>query len=332
MKQSVLPSQFDLNAMVIFVKVVQAGSFIGAARALDVPKTTVSRKVAQLEEMLGTRLLQRTTRQSNLTEVGRVYFDRCVRILGDLEEANLAVNALQATPHGTLRISASAVFATSILNHWLAEFLNQYERVSAELILTNQYVDLVAEGIDLAFRATPWGDAYLVGHNLGMMPYWVCASPEYLAEKGEPSTPQDLLNYHCISLSAETIPGGTKWVFHQGNTEEAVCISSRIRANDFLFVKQLVLQHAGIACLPSVLVMNDIQSGRLVQLLHSWSLTNREIYLVYPSDRHLSPKVKAFLDFVLAKVTPQPPWAISSSSKPPSSAFTMGSRKLIKAH
>lgn len=311
MKQSVLPLQFDLNATMIFVKVVQIGSFVGAARALDVPKTTVSRKVAQLEETLGTRLLQRTTRQINLTEVGRVYFDRCVRILGDLEEANLAVAALQAVPHGTLRISASTVFATSILNHWLTEFLSQYDRVSAELLLTNEYVDLVAEGIDLAFRATPWGSSHLVGHNLGRMPYWVCASPKYLG-KGKPSIPQDLLNYHCIGLSAETIPGGTKWIFQQGNTEEVVCISSRIRANDFLFVKQLVLQHNGIACLPSVLVMDDIQAGRLVQLLHSWSLSSREIYLVYPSDRYLSPKVKAFLDFVLAKVTPQPPWAIAS--------------------
>lgn len=311
MKQSILLPQYDLNAITIFVKVVQAGSFIGAARALEMPKTTISRKVAQLEETLGTRLLQRTTRQINLTEVGRVYFERCVRILGDLEEANLAVTALQTVPHGTLRISASTVFATSILSHWLTDFLNQYERVSVELILTNQYVDLVAEGIDLAFRVTPWGDSSLVEHNLGIMPYWVCASSEYLAEKGEPSTPQDLLNYHCMSLSAETIPGGTKWVFHQGSTEETVCISSRVRANDFLFLKQLVLQHGGIACLPSVLVMDEIRTGQIVHLFSSWSLNSREIYVVYPSDRHLSPKVTAFLDFVLAKVTPRPSWIVA---------------------
>ena len=307
-KQSLMPPQFDLNAMAIFVKVVQAGSFIGAARNLDVPKTTISRKIAQLEETLGTRLLQRTTRKVNLTEVGRVYFERCARILGELEEANLTVTALQAVPHGTLRISASVVFATTVLHHWLAEFLNQYERVNAELILTNQYVDIVSEGIDLAFRAAPWGDSSLVTHRLGAMPYWVCATPEYLARKGEPATPQDLVHHRCIVLNAETIPGGTKWVFQNGTTEQAICISSRIQANDFLFIKQLVLQHNGIACLPNVLVLEDIQAGRLIRLLNQWSLTKRDIYLVYLSDRHLSPKVKAFLDFVMAKVTPQPPW------------------------
>lgn len=306
MKQSVLP-QFDLNAMTIFVKVVQAGSFIGATRVLDLPKSTVSRKVAQLEATLGTRLLQRTTRQINLTEVGRVYFERCVRILGDLEEANLAVTALQTVPHGTLRISASIVFATSILNHWLIEFLNQYEQVNAELILTNQYVDLVAEGIDLAFRVAPWEDSSLVTRNLGTMPYWICASQKYLAGR-EPSTPQDLLDFHCMSLNAETIPGGTKWILQQGSIKETISISSRVRANDFLFLKQLVLQHGGIACLPSVLVMNEIKTKQLVHLLPSWSITGREIYLVYPSDRHLSPKVTAFLDFVSAKSTPHPPW------------------------
>ena len=308
MKQSSIPPQFDLNAMAIFVKVVQAGSFIGAARNLNVPKTTISRKIAQLEETLGTRLLQRTTRKVNLTEVGRVYFERCTRILGELEEANLTVTALQAVPHGTLRISASVVFATSVLHHWLAEFLNQYGRVSAELILTNQYVDIVSEGIDLAFRAAPWGNSSLVAHRLGVMPYWVCATPEYLARKGEPATPQDLVHHHCIVLNAETKPGGTKWVFQNGTTEAAFDISSRIQANDFLFIKQLVLQHSGIACLPNVLVLEDIQQRRLIRLLNQWSLTTRDIYLVYPSVHHLSPKVKAFLDFVMAKVTPQPPW------------------------
>ena len=160
-----MPPQFDLNEMAIFVKVVQTGSFIGASRALDIPKATISRKLAQLEETLGSRLLQRTTRKVNLTEVGRVYYEHCARILGDIEEANLMVTALQSVPSGTLRISASVVFATTVLHHWLAEFLQQYERVNTELILTTRYVDLVAEGIDLAFRAAPWGDS-VTAHKL----------------------------------------------------------------------------------------------------------------------------------------------------------------------
>lgn len=311
LKQSLMLPQFDLNEMAIFVKVVQAGSFIGTARALNMPKTTVSRKIAQLEQTLGVRLLQRTTRKVNLTEVGRVYFERCTKILDDIEEANLAVTALQAVPHGMLRISASVVFATSVLHNWMGEFLNQYEQVNAELILTNRCVDMVSEGIDLAFRAAPWGDSSLIAHKLGVMLYWVCASPKYLERAGKPLTPQDLVHHRCLGLSAETIPGGTKWVFQNGTTEKVIRIASRIQANDFLFIKQSVLQHGGIACLPNVLVLEDMQAGRLIRLLDQWSLDSRDIYLVYPSDRYLSPKVKAFCDFVMAKVTPQPPWALT---------------------
>ena len=304
-----MPPQFDLNEMAIFVKVVQTGSFIGASRALDIPKATISRKLAQLEETLGSRLLQRTTRKVNLTEVGRVYYEHCARILGDIEEANLMVTALQSVPSGTLRISASVVFATTVLHHWLAEFLQQYERVNTELILTTRYVDLVAEGIDLAFRAAPWGDS-VTAHKLCTMPYWVCASPEYLAHAGTPNTPKDLVHHHCICLNSATIPGGTKWLFQNGTKEEAIHISSRIQTDDFLLIKQLILQHIGIACLPSVLVLKDIQARRLERLFEQCALASRDIYLVYSSDRHLSPKVRAFVDFVMA-VTPQAPWITS---------------------
>lgn len=307
MEQLSLPPQFDLNQMAIFVKVVQTGSFIGASRVLDIPKATVSRKIAQLEATLGSRLLQRTTRKVNLTEVGRIYYDRCTKILGDIEEANLTVTALQAVPSGTLRISASVIFATTVLHHWLAEFLQQYERVSTELILTNRYVDFVAEGIDVAFRATPWANSATT-HKLGTIPYWVCATPRYLARAGKPTAPKDLLHYQCLSLNSATIPGGIKWVFQKGITEETICISSRIQTDDFLTLKQFVLQHNGIACLPSILVWEDLHAKRLERLLENWSLASRDIYLVYSSDRHLSPKVKAFIDFVMEKVTPQAPW------------------------
>ncbi len=298
----------DLNEVTIFVKVVEAGSFIGASRALNIPKTTVSRKIAQLEEGLGVRLLQRTTRKVNLTEVGRLYFDRCVKILGDLEEANLAVAEMQAVPYGTLRLSASVVFGVTILNHWLAEFMRQYPQVNVEVLVTNQYVDMVDKGIDVAVRSGPLADSTLVAHPLGAVPYWLCASPTYLEAHGEPTSPQNLNHHSCLSIVSETLSELIPWTMKRGKEQLAIKAPNRLRVNDFLFIKQLLLNSCGIAYVPNIVVLDEVQTGTLVRVLADWQLIERELYLVYPSARHLSPKVRAFVEFVYQKVTPQAPW------------------------
>ncbi len=298
----------DLNEVTIFVKVVQAGSFIGASRSLDIPKATVSRKIAQLEETLKVRLLQRTTRKVNLTEVGRLYFDRCVRILGDLEEANLAVAQMQAIPYGTLRISASVVFGVSILHQWVAEFMHQYAQVHVEVLLTNEYVDMVAKGVDVAVRTGPLADSSLVAHKLGAVPLWLCASPDYLAIRGIPSSPQDLSQQNCFSVMSESLSEIIPWAMKRGKELVEVRIKNHLRVNDFLFIKQLLLNHKGIAYIPSIMVLDELRDGLLVRILSDWTLTERELYLVYPSDRHLSPKVRSFVEFVDQKVTSQAPW------------------------
>ena len=298
----------DLNEVTIFVKVVEAGSFIGASRALNIPKTTVSRKIAQLEEALGVRLLQRTTRKVNLTEVGRLYFDRCVKILGDLEEANLAVAQMQAVPYGTLRMSASVVFGVTILNHWLAEFMRQYPQVNVEVLVTNQYVDMVDKGIDVAVRSGPLADSTLVAHPLGAVPYWLCASPTYLEAHGEPTSPQDLNHHSCLSIVSETLSELIPWTMKRGKEQLEIKAPNRLRVNDFLLIKQLLLNSCGIAYVPNIVVLDEVQTGTLVRVLADWQLIERELYLVYPSDRHLSPKVRAFVEFVYQKVTPQAPW------------------------
>lgn len=298
----------DLNEVTIFVKVVEAGSFIGASRALNIPKTTVSRKIAQLEEALGVRLLQRTTRKVNLTEVGRLYFDRCVKILGDLEEANLAVTEMQAVPYGTLRLSASVVFGVTILNHWLAEFMRQYPQVNVELLVTNQYLNMVDKGIDVAVRAGPLADSSLVTHPLGAVPYWLCASPTYLEAHGEPTSPQALNHHTCLSIVSETLSELIPWTMKRGKEQLEIKAPNRLRVNDFLFIKQMLLDSCGIAYVPNIVVLDEVQTGTLVRVLADWQLIERELYLVYPSDHYLSPKVRAFVEFVYQKVTPQAPW------------------------
>jgi DNA-binding transcriptional LysR family regulator len=303
----------DLNEVTIFVKVVQTGSFIGASRILDIPKATVSRKIAQLEETLGVRLLQRTTRKVNLTEVGRLYFDRCVRILDDLAEANLAVAEMQAIPYGTLRISASVVFGVTILHQWIFEFTRLYPQVKIEVFLSNQYVDMVTKGIDLAVRSGSLSDSSLVMHKLGEVPYWLCASPKYLASHGIPTIPTDLHQHHCITIMSESLSEIIPWTMKQGKELMEVKPEYRLRANDFLLIKQLLLSDFGIAYVPSITVLEEISNGSLVRVLSDWALMERELYLVYPSDRHLSPKVRALIEFIYQKVTPQAPWSTTDS-------------------
>jgi DNA-binding transcriptional LysR family regulator len=294
----------DLNEVTIFVKVVQAGSFIGASRALDIPKATISRKIAQLEATLKVRLLQRTTRKVNLTEVGRLYFDRCVRVLKDLEAANLAIAELQSVPYGTLRLSASVVFGVTILDRWVAEFMTLYPQINVEVFLTNQYVDLVAKGIDTAIRSgIP--DSALVSHRLGAVPYWICASPAYLMTHPAPNHPQDLLEHHCLTIASENLSEILPWSLKRGKEIVEVKVPSRMRTNDFLMIKQLLMAGSGIAFTPGSLVIDEIQAGTLVRLLSDWLLAERELYLVYPSDRHLSPKLRAWVEFVYQKSTHQ---------------------------
>jgi DNA-binding transcriptional LysR family regulator len=294
----------DLNEVTIFVKVVQTGSFIGASRSLDIPKATISRKIAQLEATLGVRLLQRTTRKVNLTEVGRLYFDRCVRILGDLAEANLAVAEMQAIPYGTLRISASVVFGVAVLHQWVAEFMRQYPQVNIELLLTNQYVDLVAKGIDVAVRSGPLADSSLVARKLGAVPFWLCASPGYLATHGIPTSPSDLLQHNCIEIVSESLSEIIPWRMKRGQELVEIKPKPYLRTNDFLSIEQLLLDGCGIGYIPNNIVLAEVARGSLIRVLTDWTLTERELYLVYPSDRHLSPKVRAFVEFVGQKAIP----------------------------
>jgi LysR family transcriptional regulator, regulator for bpeEF and oprC len=299
----------DLNEVTIFVKVVQAGSFIGASRALDIPKATISRKIAQLEATLKVRLLQRTTRKVSLTEVGRLYFDRCVRVLEDLEAANLAVAELQSMPYGTLRLSASVVFGVTILDRWVADFMALYPQINVEVFLTNQYVDLVAKGIDAAIRSgVP--DSALVSHRLGAAPYWICASSTYLATHPTPTHPQELLDHICFSIASDNLSEILPWSLKRGKEILEVKVPSRLRTNDFLMIKQLLIAGNGVAFVPSLLAIAEVQTGALVRLLSDWHLPERELYLVYPSDRHLSPKLRAWVEFVQQQLISEPSWLI----------------------
>jgi len=289
---------FDFNELYLFVQVAKAGSFSAAGRSLDVPKTTISRKVARLEANLGARLLHRTTRHLSLTDIGRVYYEHCTRILADLEEANLMVMAQQAVPHGTLRLTAPSSFGTTILNRWIDAFLNHHPQVTLDVILTNQYLDLLSEGIDVAFRGGPLSDSSLSSVKVCDMPYWICASPSYLESHRTPQIPTDLMHHRCICFSTGSAPTGHPWRFKQNHDWFELEIPGRVLANDVTFARQAVLSGFGISYLPGTMVRDDIQEGRLEKLLLPWPMAEREMFMVYRGDRLLSPKLRAFLAFV----------------------------------
>lgn len=308
----------DLNNVVVFVQVVTAGSFVGAAKQLNLPTTTVSRRVAQLEQSLGTTLLQRTTRKLNLTDVGAIYFERCRRIVQDMEETNLAVTSLQAVPHGTLRLTATEGFGNAILNPWLLKFLHQYPQIKVEVLFSNSYVDLIEAGIDVGFRLGVGEDSSLVKHLLGEITYWLCASPDYLNRMGSPSTPAHLshhLNHHsCIVVGPPTSPG--RWTLSRqsadpstdASSNHSIAVSGRVKVNSIRLAEMAVLAGMGIAPLPAYLVRPHLDTGHLMRVLPDYYADRRGIWIVYPSQRYLAPKVQTLVEFVRNQATIDSPW------------------------
>lgn len=298
--------EFDLNEMAIFVHVVDAGSFTGAARNLGLPKSTVSRKITQLEERLGVRLIQRTTRSLRLTDTGNAYYNHCSRILSEIEEANIAVTQMQTTPTGTLRITAPVLFGATVLSSLVAEFIEQHPQLNVDLVLSDQPLDLVQEGIDVAFRIGQLEDSSLIGRYLGDVRSVLCAGTEYAQTHGLPEHPDDLAQHRLISASQ-----WTQWnLIGPDNDDVTLNVKPRLQTNDFASMFALALAGAGIAPLPTVIAAPSLHSGDLVPVLKDYPFEASPIHALYPSNRHLSAKVRSFVDYVIEAIRPNPPWEI----------------------
>jgi DNA-binding transcriptional LysR family regulator len=291
----------DLSEIGVFVKVVQVGSFSQAARDLGLPKSTVSRKVAQLEERLGARLLQRTTRKVALTEVGAMYHERCARILPELEDAERAVIELQDVPRGLLRIAAPLRFG--LLGPVVAEFLSLYPDVRVEVVCSDRIVDLIEEGFDLAIRAGTLADGSLIARRLmDSIPHFIVAAPSYLERRGTPEDPSELGKHDCLVFSGNRDRGS--WRFRRGSKTVDVTVSGRAAMNDFDLLRQTAIAGHGIARMPAPTACADLRAGNLVRVLEDWDTAEVPLSIVYPSTRHLSPKVRAFIDLTRQRMTP----------------------------
>lgn len=287
-----------LDDALIFTRVVEFHSFTQAAQSLNMQKSTVSRRIALLEERLGVRLLNRTTRKLRLTEVGQAYYERCRQIMLDFAEAEQAVMQLQQEPSGLLRITAPIEFGQLFLGAVLGRFMRQYPQISAEVELTSRDVDPVEEGIDIAIQLGQPHDSTLIARKLFENSRGLFASPEYLAVQGQPRTIAELAGHRAILMPQDS---SRYWPL----LGEQVPCHRVLSCNNITMAREATLAGAGIAGLPLLITGEAVRSGRLVTLFPEAHLPVGELYAVYPSRRFQAMKVKAFLDFLMASL-PRP--------------------------
>jgi DNA-binding transcriptional LysR family regulator len=292
--------------MQTFVRVAEVGSFSGAARSLRLSKAVVSKYIALLEEQLTAQLFNRTTRKIHLTEVGQAYLQRCILILADLDEAERSVKDLQAEPKGRLRINAPMSFGVHHLAPAIGEFMAIWPQIEIELEMNDRFVDLMAEGYDMAIRGGTLDDSSLIARRLAPLRGVLCGTPDYFRKYGVPQTPEQLVDHHCIAYSYDR--SGNNWHFKGEEKEIIIPIKSRLQINSGDAIRRIVLQGQGIARLPTFLVGQDLQQGTLRTVLADYALTLGGLYAIYPHNRHLSAKVRVFVDFLAKKFGPRPYW------------------------
>jgi len=298
----------SLQGMVVFAKVVEAMSFSAAAKTLGLSKSAVSKQVSHLEDRLGARLLNRTTRRLVLTEVGRVYYEHAARVLVEAEAAERAVSNLSEVPRGVLKVNVPMSFGFQHIAPALPEFLATAPELRIDLALSDRYVDLMEEGFDMAVRIArdPLADSSLVARRLAPNRMVVYGSTEYLAKHGEPRHPDDLTQHCCLGYTYAASPD--EWPFVIDGKPHVVKVKGPIRANNGDALHAAALNHAGLVVSPTFICGGDLQKGLVRPVLCDFTLWQSSIFAVYPSGRHLTPKVRAFIDFLAGRFGPEPYW------------------------
>ena len=290
----------SLRAMEMFVETVEQGSFAAAGRSLEVGASAVSKQVSRLENDLGVRLLQRTTRSLSLTTEGEYYFEECYEILKQVDAARDTVTALADETRGTLRISAPPTFGQLQLSEILRDFRDAYPSMRVEVLLTDEMLDVVSDSFDVAIREGNPDDSSLIGRRLADNTYRVCAAPSYLERAGRPSPPPELAAHECItSLSHEPL---RNWTFEKGDSTETVDVSGPIATNLFTLMLDAALDGQGIVRLPAYAVEKHLESGELVSLFDDRVPDHGGIWALYPSRQLVPKRIERFLDFLESRV------------------------------
>lgn len=298
----------DLNDLAVFVKVTQLESFSGAARALGMPVSTVSRRVSALEEELGATLLQRTTRKLSLTAQGRAYFDECSEPLSQLADAERALSSAQRTPQGLLRISVPVTLRRPDFLRFVSDFLEAQPRIQVDLQVTNQYVDLVAENIDLGIRFGALDDSSLIAQKLGATVRWLTAAPRFLKGRTVPSHPTGLSALACVLFNSRN--NEAVWSLESGRKRVKVRVSGPICTSDIESAAFFTELGHGVGLLPTSYCEASIRAGELVHVLPEWSSPKVDVHAVYPTRRFVPAKLAVFLEAL--RSWKSPPWQPTS--------------------
>lgn len=295
-----------LDLMRTFVAVADTQSFTGAGKRLGRSKALISKHIGELEERLGVRLINRTTRSVQVTEIGRAYYERARTLITDFETLEESIKAEAGQPRGRLRLTAPQTLGEMELMEMMAAFRARFPGLDVEIFLNDRVVDLIAEGFDVAIRVTTLQDSTLIARKLCDVRLLLCASPAYLKARGTPKRPQSLAEHDCIADS--NIRWRDSWRFGTPDKEEVVKIEPCLTVNSATAVHRAVSLGLGMGFIPEFAVARDLRQGRLVALFEERTVQTLGLYLVYPHRMHLSAKVRAFIDFTAEWYLPQPPW------------------------
>jgi len=297
----------SINDIAAFVAAVKAGSYTRAAATMGLTRSAIGKSIVRLEERLGVRLLNRTTRSLGLTDEGRVMYERCRQILEDLEEVDSTMAMRRNVPTGRLKLTASLSFGQRHILPLVGEYLKQWPELQADVSFSDRFVDIIEEGYDIAIRiGDDKDDSRLLSRTIGWQRVMTCASPDYLQRKGTPQHPRDLIDHDTLFLSG--FLRRRDWKFKTAEGIYSFDCPGRLNIDSSEAMRESALAGFGIIHLPTYLTFDDLQSGRLVPLLETFNVEPEPIRLLYPSKRHLSPRIRGFIDLLVARWEPGVPW------------------------
>lgn len=288
-----------LTNMRAFTKVVTHGSFTEAARDMLLSRSAISKYVMDLESDLGVQLLNRTTQSVSPTDIGHRYYERCIAILADIEEAELTLADSQAQPRGPLRVNAPMSFGTKYLGHAISDFMGRYPELQISLVLSDEQLDTVQEGFDVTIRLTDSPPLGLVGRKIGGIARSLCASPSYLEREGIPKHPSDLLNHTCLSYSY--LASGLQWRLVGTDGPHNIQVPWFLCSNNGEVLRDVAIDGRGIALLPTFIISSQLQDGALVSVLSDYKTPDMSICALYPSTRYVPVKLRVFIDFLVER-------------------------------
>ena len=294
-----------LDAMNVLVKVVGTGSYAETARRLGVTRSAISKAITQLEDALGARLLARTTRRVTPTEAGLAYYERCLAILAQVEETEAQISRLHDEPRGVLKVNGPMSFGVRYLGTAVADFMERYQDLKVELMLTDRMVDPLEEGVDVTVRIGAMVASSLIARKISTVRVVLAASPDYLARFGTPQTPADLASHRCLHYGhSTTVP---RWPLTERGQPISVPVSASLSSNNGDALREATLKGNGIARLPTFLVGEDLGAGRLVTVLDDYPPQDIVIHALYAPNRFLAAKTRVFIDFLVERFA-HPPW------------------------